>query len=101
VGISSDEEDSPLVASELCFDDQAHLPPVAMNLQKGMAGAIDKDEDNYVILDYDSHSTAAVKDEKEGSVEDGGSDEELQIGAEKGEVLASFHFIRGIANLIL
>ncbi|KAM0885352.1 hypothetical protein ACQ4PT_030429 [Festuca glaucescens] len=63
------------------------LSPVARNLQqKGMAAAIDKDDDDCVILDYDLHSTAAVKDEKEGSVGDGGLDDELQIVAEKGEV---------------
>ncbi|XP_051210401.1 uncharacterized protein [Lolium perenne] len=85
--ISSDEEDSPPVATELCFDDQEDLSPVARNLQqKGMAGTIDKDGDDCVILDYDLHSTTAMKDEKEGSVGDGGSDEELQIVAEKGEV---------------
>ncbi|KAK1698659.1 hypothetical protein QYE76_015356 [Lolium multiflorum] len=84
--ISSDEEDSPPVARDLCFDDQEDLSPVARNLQqKGMAGTIDNDGDDCVILDYDLHSTAAMKD-KEGSVGDGGSDDELQIVAEKGEV---------------
>jgi hypothetical protein len=74
---------------------------VARNLQqKGMAGTIDKDGDDCVILDYDLHSTAAMKD-KEGSVGDGGSDDELQIVAEKGEVLASFHFFPWSCNLIL
>lgn len=96
VEISSDEEDSPPLARELRFNDQEdelspvgrNSPAVAPPQQKGMSSGIedDDDDDDCVILDSDPYSAVAVKGEKEGSTGDGGSDEELQIVAEKGKV---------------
>ncbi|KAF7050769.1 hypothetical protein CFC21_059091 [Triticum aestivum] len=58
-------------------------PAVAPPQPKGMAGGVedDDDDDDCVILDSDPFSAVVVNDEK-----DGGSDEELQIVAEKGKV---------------
>ncbi|VAH97811.1 unnamed protein product [Triticum turgidum subsp. durum] len=58
-------------------------PAEAPPQPKGMAGGVedDDDDDDCVILDSDPFSAVAVNDEK-----DGGSDEELQIVAEKGKV---------------
>jgi hypothetical protein len=39
--------------------------------------------------------------QQNGIEDDDDDDDDCVIVAEKGEVLASFHFIRGIANLIL
>ncbi|CAM0953764.1 unnamed protein product [Alopecurus aequalis] len=92
---SSDEEDSPPVARELCSaDHEEDLFPVSRNSppqQNGMAGGIedddgDDDDDDCVILDCDPHSAVAVKGEKECGAADSGSDEELRIVAEKGQV---------------
>ncbi|XP_037423122.1 uncharacterized protein LOC119287648 isoform X2 [Triticum dicoccoides] len=65
--------------SPMVRNSPAEAPPQP----KGMAGGVedDDDDDDCVILDSDPFSAVAVNDEK-----DGGSDEELQIVAEKGKV---------------
>ena len=83
---SSDEEDSPPVSSELRFDDpEEGLSPGGVDGDDD-----DEDDDDCVILDSDPHSAVALEGEKDGGAGDGGSDDELQIVAEKGKVLFGF-----------